>query len=548
MGDSVPVTARQGPRSATQSGYFGLYRAADFQVANGKHGDLRLLPSARWYFENETIAVPRDGVPIAGYARGIGTFDEVRGWHAMRGAGAPIDYPPLIWIAAPDVVHGARLRSDGRTLDVAGTAIPIELEAPIPLNRSYYDASSTRFFVDRSLAVRGHFDASGRFVVRVLWPEDFCLCDAPPTREWTSSRAPRLRVRELMREEPAGGARSPFAAFTLWRKPSAADDWRGRAVLAFVVNGAQGDDDEAHAGHFGVVTGRIADDGAIDDWLVNNFYTLDSESEKGILAAPVPLDNYLADLNSGQSYYRPSYLLVAVLADDRAANLVQSAFGRVYSQFYRHQLVYYHPITNCTSICVDTLRALGLDIPARGPTSPALAWAGFPWLAAKERSIEKAMQAFDYLTVDQTRLMPAAAIEDIFECLWALCHAKKNNGARDGTLADMLAHDIDALAFLRFPQIPSSRAWGDAPVIHVREYRSRLPRDRSKMQIVPVPPRPFPDDLRDDDLLPPPAHPSRRAALVWGMALAAGIALLIGKVTGRANAADRSRADRQRAR
>jgi hypothetical protein len=75
----------------------------------------------------------------------------------------------------------------------------------------------------------------------------------------------------------------------------------GRAVLALVINGAQGDDDEAHAGHFALVTGRTREDGAIGDWLVNNFYALDSESEKGILAAPVPLDNYLADLNSGQT-------------------------------------------------------------------------------------------------------------------------------------------------------------------------------------------------------------------------------------------------------
>ena len=57
-------------------------------------------------------------------------------------------------------------------------------------------------------------------------------------------------------------------------------------MLAFMVNGAQGDDDEAHAGHFALVTGRTQEDGAIGDWLVNNFYALDSESEKGILAAP----------------------------------------------------------------------------------------------------------------------------------------------------------------------------------------------------------------------------------------------------------------------
>ena len=72
-----------------------------------------------------------------------------------------------------------------------------------------------------------------------------------------------------------------------------------------MVNGAQGDDDEAHGGHFALVTGRTQPDGAIGDWLVNNFYSLDVESEKGILAAPLPLDNYLADLNSGQGWYRP---------------------------------------------------------------------------------------------------------------------------------------------------------------------------------------------------------------------------------------------------
>jgi hypothetical protein len=128
-----------------------------------------------------------------------------------------------------------------------------------------------------------------------------------------------------MRAEPAGGARSAFATSTLWQRRKGGEAVPpGRAVLALMVNGAQGDDDEAHAGHFALVTGRTRDDGAIGDWLVNNFYALDSESEKGILAAPVPLDNYLADLNSGQNWYRPSQLLVLVLADDRAAVLVQA--------------------------------------------------------------------------------------------------------------------------------------------------------------------------------------------------------------------------------
>ena len=225
-----------------------------------------------------------------------------------------------------------------------------------------------------------------------------------------------------MREAPHGGAQSPYSAVTLWQRDAADADWVGRPILALMVNGAQGDDDEAHGGHFALVTGRVAEDGGIGDWLANNFYTLDAESEKGILAAPVPLDNYLADLNSGQSWYRPSYLVVAVLRNAHAPALVQSALNRVYNQFYRHQLTYYHPSENCTSISVDALRAIGWPIPVRGPSSRLLAWIGFPFLALKERSIGKAKLAFDYLYTDQTRLLPAAALEEAFGSLWALAH------------------------------------------------------------------------------------------------------------------------------
>jgi hypothetical protein len=63
----------------------------------------------------------------------------------------------------------------------------------------------------------------------------------------------------------------------------------------------------------------------------------------------------------------------------------------------------------------------------------------------------------------------------------------------------------------------------------MREYRARLPRDRTKMQIVPVPARPFPERLRDADLQTPPPHPSERAALIWGIVLLVGIPGLVAK-------------------
>jgi hypothetical protein len=60
-------------------------------------------------------------------------------------------------------------------------------------------------------------------------------------------------------------------------------------------------------------------------------------------------------------------------------------------------------------------------------------------------------------------------------------------------------------------------------VVTLAEYRSRVPSDPALVQIVPVPPRPFPDDLRDPDLLVPPRHRSERATDVWAVLLVIGI-------------------------
>ena len=290
-----------------------------------------------------------------------------------------------------------------------------------------------------------------------------------------------------------------------------------------MLNGAQGDDDEAHGGHFALATGRVQDDGALGDWLVNNFYTLDSENEKGIVPAPVPLDNYLADLNAGQAWYRPSCLLLAVLSSDRAPLLLQAALGRVYNQFWRHQLAYNHASANCTSISVDTLRVLGWDIPARGPTSRFVAAVGFPWFVLQERSVARAMLTADYLWTESTRLLPAAAFEAIGADLIALATRAPLPDARRGRLETMLACDLDAIVYLQFPQLPSSRAWGDFAVATLREYGQRLPRNPAKRKIIPVPPRPFPKSLRDPDLLPPPLAASEFIAAVWGCLTLVGI-------------------------
>jgi len=504
---------------------FGLYPAADFRLTTGECRDCATIRQALWYFRDQTIAVPVPGHAIAGFATGMHATDDVRDWAAARAPGSPIDYPPLVWVAAPEIVRNARLSADATRLVTSEGSVAFRPTPKIPLNRSYYDASSVAFFQQRTLTVRGT-TTSEAFIVRSLWPEDFQFGgSAPPTRAMSANISAAEGLRSLMREEPRGGAQSPYAASTLWHKPGASREWAGRPVLAFMVNGAQGDDDEAHGGHFALVTGRVQADGQIGNWLVNNFYSLDVESEKGILAAPVPLDNYLSDLNSGQGWYRPSYMLVAVLKDERAAALVQSALDRTYNQFWRHQLVYYHPNENCTSISIDTLRALGWSVPARGPASRTLAWLGFPFIAAKEFSIGKAKLAFDYLYTDQTRLMPAAALEEIFGSL--LDFANGGTAAGDGPLARMLTEDTEALAFVRFPQFPSSRAFGDAPAVTTWEYRALIPDDPARQQLVPVPPRPFPEAQRDPDLIRPAWRPSDYAVLVWGLLSVVGIPVVL---------------------
>ena len=503
---------------------FGFYPQSEFRVTEGRCRDCPTIAQALWYFEAETIAVPKPGVPVATFARGLDVAEDLRLWLASRSPENPPEYPQLVWVAAPQVVSGARLSGDASTVETADGVRRLELVPKIALNRSYFDASSARFLHERTVKIRGVIE-SDAIVARTLWPEDFRLDHTAPAHTLDSTIPATLALRALIRSDPRGGAQEPFAVWSLWQRDSARDALcPGRAALGLMLNGAQGDDDEAHGGHFALVTGLVQDDWAVGDWLTNNFYSLDIVSEKGIIAAPVTLDNYLADLNSGQNWYRPSHMLVAILRDARAPSLLQAALNRVYNQFWRHQLVYRHATMNCASISVDVLRWIGWDIPVRGSACRLLAVLAFPWFVVKERSIAKACTAFDYLWEDQTRLLPAAAFEEIGASLVGLAKGASAQTARKAGLAQMIAEDVDAIFLMRFPQFPSSRLFGDAPVATPWEFQSRLP---EVPQVVPVPDRPFPDALRDSDLRPPSRPPSAYAAAVWGTLLLVGIPILV---------------------
>lgn len=498
----------------------GLYRGDDFLLVLVDDHANYALPQALWYFSGEWIAVPRRVADHAGFTRAVPAFADVAAWieqHARHDDG---HLPDLVWIGSPQCLDGATLTADGSRLAFNHTSLSVALVAQFRLNRSFFDASSARFFSQRKVRARGVIE-SGWITVRTLWPEDFRLSltsESDARTVHTVLNAAALRA--LTRAMPQGGAQSPFATETLWTRKVTTEDWRGRPVIALLLNGAQGDDDEAQGGHFALVTGRIGPNGEFADWLVSNFYTLDAVSEKGTIASMLPLDNYLADLNSGQQYYRPGYLLVAVLSIERTARLAQGALARVFNQFYRHQLEYAHARMNCAGITIDTLRALGWRIPRAGATSRIVAALCWPWMTIKTKSFAKGRMAVEYLWEERARLLPAVAFEQAGADLFALASASAKR--RLSSFERELENDIDALIWVRMPQFPSSRAWGDAPVATLTEYHARIPADPADAQIIPLPPRPFPPTLRDADLLPPRLRVSTVVIVGWSLALACG--------------------------
>src|SRR5690242_21874285 len=88
----------------------------------------------------------------------------------------------------------------------------------------------------------------------------------------------------------------------------------------------------------------------------------------------------------------------------------------------------------------------------------------------------------------------------------------------------MLAEDLEAVIYVRIPQFPSSRAFGQAPVASMDEYMKRAPQDHSKWKIVPVAPRPFPAAMRDPAAAGDPPRASVYALSAYALALLIGAA------------------------
>jgi hypothetical protein len=487
LGVSVSTApAVAAPIAATADGLLGMYSAADFRLIDGACTDCNTIPQALWYFEGEAVAAPTHS---ADFSRTEPAQADVATW--MHGRADLTAQPPLVWLGSSKVIQEATLATDSKTLvEKDGATHAFAVTPKIPTNLSYWNRDTLQFFAQRPLRLRGEMQ-NGVFVARTVWPLDNKILADGKVASLTEGET----LKSLVQFEH-GGAQSPFQARLLWeRNPGAAQKSAGKAVVGLMLNGAQGDDDEAHGGHFGVVTGRFEADGNWSRWLVNNFYNLDAYSEKGIIAAATPMDKYLMDLNSGQSYYRPSYLLVATFREDHPAALYQAAINRVYNHFYRHDFVYDHSRDNCAGTSIDTFRTLGWHVPTRGVESYVKATGAYFYMSATERSLEKGRKIYDYLTTETTRLYPAVAFDAMGSDLINLVH---NDAGRELTpLEQEMAQNIEAIWFVRIPQIPSSRVYGMAPVYSFDQYMHEAPADHGQWKIIPVPPRPFPEQLRD---------------------------------------------------
>jgi hypothetical protein len=493
--DSTPSAPPAGMNGALESESIGLLSAGSMRLTTGTCGGCTTPEQGLWYFENELIAVPKNGVPVSGFIKEADRKSDVGQWAAVSGS-ENLAYPSLVWIGAPSILEGAAMMPGGRHVrTTAGSELDIKLVPKLSTNLSYANDDTAAFFAGREVRMRGAIDSAGAkevFVTRMIWPGDFAF---EPAR----LQAKPLRKPEDLAafvREPITGARGIDTRLLWERHPGQPRDWKQKPVLGFVLNGAQGDDDESLGGHFAVATGRIGNRGEWADWAVNNFYNLDSVSEKGIVAATLPMDNYLMDLNSGQQYYRPSWMLVAVLNHERTAAAFQGGVQRVFNHFYRHDFQYRHTSANCAGISIDVFDSLGWHIPRRGPTAPLKSLAAYAYVAAKDASLQGGRKIYDYLNEEQTRLLPAVAFEaaglDLLRIVGA-AGAQRTFTAYE----QQLRSDIDALFLVRIPQVPSSRAMGSAPVFSFDEFRARVPENQAEWKIVPVAARPFPEALRD---------------------------------------------------
>jgi hypothetical protein len=459
---AAPADVAPSSSHGITSGFLGLYPEEDFDLGTGRCSACRAPEQGKWYFQDDVIATPKSG-PVG-----------------------------LVWIGSHEMVEGVKLSADGKSATLKdGSVVPFSLVDKIDSNRSFFDASSLAYMQGRTVRVRGEFavkDGVRTLVARTIWPEDYRI-DAASLKDADAKNAADI---DALVAADKGGAKAPFKTKLLWEKPGAGRAWEGMPVMGFMLNGAQGDDDEALAGHSSLFTGRYGPGGSMADWMFDNFYDMNSTSEKGIIASMVPMDKYMTDLNSGQSWYRPSYVLVMVMKDARVPLRFQEAFAEQYRKYYAQDIKYEHTHENCTALIADPVRAEGWKFPETGGTPSLIARLISKLAGRKDPAAGE--QVYQSLREEPTRSFPRASFKAVGGDLLSIAGAFEAEpvGRSFSPLEKMIQEDLVAILFVRLPQIPSSRKFGREPVGGVVDYFMRAPKDRSKWQTIPTFPRAFP--------------------------------------------------------
>ncbi|MGP1716701.1 MAG: hypothetical protein ACTS9Y_05935 [Methylophilus sp.] len=469
----------------------GQYASEQFATVTAPCAQCQGLPQALWYFKGQTIAVPQAGQPVTSFDADKRGADDVTALEVSA-------LPGIVWTGSTQQWINTHLSANGKQLRLAdGTGAEFEIVPKIPTNLSYWNQASQAFFAQRALSIRGEL-VGQTIVARTIWPQDFRLDMQAASQPLQTNES----LKQLVQFEQ-GGAQSLHESRLLWQRTLGVQPaLAGKAVLGVLLNGAQGDDDEAHGGHFALATGVVGEDGSYHHWLVNNYYNLATNSEKGIIAGVTPFDKYMADLNSGQAFYRPSYMLVAVFSQPTIPGRIQAASNRVYQHFYRNDFVYDHATNNCAGISVDVLHNLGWKVPQSGGESVLKASAAYWYIAVTERSLTKGRAIYDYLNTEMTRLFPAVAFDAIGNDMLNIAQTASTQTLASPEMQAM-ANQIEAIYFVRIPQIPASRANGLAPVYSFAQYLQQAPADRSQWKIIPVTPNPLPDHLKNGLALKP---------------------------------------------
>ena len=106
------------------------------------------------------------------------------------------------------------------------------------------------------------------------------------------------------------------------------------------------------------------------------------------------------------------------------------------------------------------------------------------YVSATDQSLSNGRAAYDYLNTETTRLFPAVTFDAIGQNLlfgaqqWNRKLYTDHNPVTP--FMQQIGDDIEAIYFVRIPQIPSSRAFGQAPVYGFDEYMAQAPADRSR--------------------------------------------------------------------